>query len=540
MLGLVSVPEQPSIRPGGSRSFGRIVSANGRFVVYVTGANHAAAGLDNNFFSPDVYRRDLVTGSTELVSVAPDGTAAGNARNPSISDDGCRIAFQTSTNLRPDLPEDLHDDQVYVRDLCASPPTVERVSVDNSGMAYSLPATAYAISGDGEHVLFGSLAKLSDAGTNCFTNDFALGCFYVRDLDTEHTARVDVATDGTPANNGGAFFSRPDISDHGRYLVFGSVATNLVANDTNEDDDAFVHDRDTDGNGIMDEPGGTSTVRISVTQGGDQITDTRFIGSTAIAGDGSVAAFDSYSTTLVGNDPDPNPLGQDVFVRNLTTGGLQRFGRVPGSVPPNAPPNTNCCGNGVAGISDDGSKLLFTGFANVPLPPPTLGLRAAANVYVADVHSGTSELIVDSNYDGDLHATGAGISGNGALAAFTSHGQLVAADTNDVVDVYAAGSLPPATSTTTSTTLATTTTTMPAPSCGDATGAAGLLAGSGRATATLTATDALRILQAAVGSFSCAECVCNVDGNGKITASDALLALRFAVGESVALNCPSC
>jgi len=69
---------------------------------------------------------------------------------------------------------------------------------------------------------------------------------------------------------------------------------------------------------------------------------------------------------------------------------------------------------------------------------------------------------------------------------------------------------------------------------------AGLIARAARTRGNVTATDALRILQAAVGSFSCAECVCDVDGSGSILATDALLDLRFAVGENVTLSCPPC
>lgn len=55
-----------------------------------------------------------------------------------------------------------------------------------------------------------------------------------------------------------------------------------------------------------------------------------------------------------------------------------------------------------------------------------------------------------------------------------------------------------------------------------------------------TATDALFILNAAVGLTSCELCVCDVDGSGAITASDALIALQIAVGGLIPLQCPPC
>ncbi len=55
-----------------------------------------------------------------------------------------------------------------------------------------------------------------------------------------------------------------------------------------------------------------------------------------------------------------------------------------------------------------------------------------------------------------------------------------------------------------------------------------------------SASDALSILQTAVGMSSCALCICDVDSNGFMAASDALRVLQRAVGLSVTLVCPAC
>ncbi len=67
-----------------------------------------------------------------------------------------------------------------------------------------------------------------------------------------------------------------------------------------------------------------------------------------------------------------------------------------------------------------------------------------------------------------------------------------------------------------------------APTCGDA-----VTDGS------VTATDALAILNSAVGIFPCLLCVCDVNNNGTVTATDALIVLRKAAGQAVILNCPA-
>jgi hypothetical protein len=98
-----------------------------------------------------------------------------------------------------------------------------------------------------------------------------------------------------------------NLSDDGRFVVFRSFATNLVANDTTSTIDIFVHDRDSDGDGAFDEPGAIETVRVSVSDG----TEANLAGqSPAISGDGSAVAFSSDANNLVLND---NNVARDIF-----------------------------------------------------------------------------------------------------------------------------------------------------------------------------------------------------------------------------------
>ena len=78
-------------------------------------------------------------------------------------------------------------------------------------------------------------------------------------------ARVSVSTAGAEADNAS---SSPSISGNGRYVVFQSAATNLVTGDSDSVLDVFLRDRDTDADGILDEPGAVATTPISVGDGG--------------------------------------------------------------------------------------------------------------------------------------------------------------------------------------------------------------------------------------------------------------------------------
>ena len=97
------------------------------------------------------------------------------------------------------------------------------------------------------------------------------------------------------------------IVPDGRYIAFESSATNLVARDTNEATDVFVHDRKTG-----------ATERMSVDSAG--IEGDSDSGAPSLSADGRYVVFDSRATNLV-----PNDTGQsDVFIHDRATGKTAR------------------------------------------------------------------------------------------------------------------------------------------------------------------------------------------------------------------------
>jgi len=110
------------------------------------------------------------------------------------------------------------------------------------------------------------------------------------------TIRVSVDSDGNQVAGGNS--ASPSISDDGRYVVFQSNAVDLVDDDTNGLQDIFVHDRDADADGIFDETGAVSTIRVSVDSDGNQVAG----GSSAspsISDDGRYVVFQSNAVDLV-------------------------------------------------------------------------------------------------------------------------------------------------------------------------------------------------------------------------------------------------
>src|SRR5436190_8530907 len=127
--------------------------------------------------------------------------------------------------------------------------------------------------------------------------------------------RISVSTAGVQANGpSGA----PSMSADGRYVVFASTASNLVAGDTNGVEDIFLRDRDTDADGIFDEAGAVSTIRVSLGPSAAQADGPSR--DPVISADGRFVAFVSTATNLV---PGANTFDQ-IYRIDRTNGAVVR------------------------------------------------------------------------------------------------------------------------------------------------------------------------------------------------------------------------
>lgn len=96
---LTSATTRVSVASDGSQgndsveSYGLALSADGRFVAFVSRASNLAPGDTNGV--ADIFLHDRLTVETTRVSVATDGTQADQrSRNPVLSADGRFVAFQ--------------------------------------------------------------------------------------------------------------------------------------------------------------------------------------------------------------------------------------------------------------------------------------------------------------------------------------------------------------------------------------------------------------------------------------------------------------
>jgi len=281
---------------GNANSYGPSISADGRYVAFVSRATNLVVGDTNGHL--DVFVHDRITGATTLASVDSSGRQSDDdSWLASISADGRCVAFESvATNLVPGDTNRLND--VFVHDRTTG--TTSRVSVSSSGAQGYGDSFHPSISADGRHVAYQSSAtNLVPYDTNGYWDVF------VHDRLTGGTARVSVG----PWGRQGDFSSgSPSISADGRFIAFDSYAANLVPGDTNGQTDVFVHDRLT----------GTTTL-VSVDSAGLQANYSS--DSSSISADGGFVAFVSGASNLVHADTNEN---WDVFVHDLVTGSTTR------------------------------------------------------------------------------------------------------------------------------------------------------------------------------------------------------------------------
>lgn len=278
----------PGSGPIGDSQF-PAVSADGRYVVFESDSPDFIVGDTNGL--KDIFLTDLGTGSTTRVSVSTSGAQGdGESSNPAISSDGRYVVFESGAkNLVSGDTNGSAD--IFVRDLVSG--TTTRVSVDSSGGQGNGASRTPSISADGTRVTFQSSASnLVGSDTN------GLSDIFVRDLGTSQTSRASVGvanvqSDGSSLN--------PEISGNGRYVVFESQATNLVAGGTSGITEIYLRDLST----------GT-TIRVALDS--NEIPANGQSERPAISADGRFVAFDSIASNLATDDTNGV---EDIFVRDL-------------------------------------------------------------------------------------------------------------------------------------------------------------------------------------------------------------------------------
>jgi hypothetical protein len=200
-------------------------------VAFESEATNLVDGDTNNV--RDIFVRDRNVNQTTRVSVRSDGQQAnGDSFEAAISGNGHWIVFTSlASNLVAHDPNPYPDVFIHYR----HGPLTELASLGPAAAPANHRSDQPAIGWDGRYVAFASTATNLVPGDNNGVADI-----FVRDRQTGNTERASVSSAGVEANH---YSAMPAISSDGRFVVFQTLAGNLIPNDTNGIPDIYWRDR---------------------------------------------------------------------------------------------------------------------------------------------------------------------------------------------------------------------------------------------------------------------------------------------------------
>jgi hypothetical protein len=402
-----------------------VISSDGNFVAFESTAQNldttGPTGTDGN---RNIYRWQRDTGEIRLVSVNSALTGGGNrtSSSPSISEDGDRVAFETSANNLVNGIDANFSQDIYVRTISTGETGLVSHAASDPLTESGAASFAPVISRDGTRITYRSQAQNLEAGV---TDINLSGTDIVsHHIEGNTNVYVSVETDEVTTGNAGVRdnSSRPTLSNDGRWEVFVSRSSNLVANDPNNSDDVFLRDHQN----------GTTTL-VSRAVGG--ATSNNVSNSASISGNGRYVVFTSASTNLDVAGPNGVNFRQNVY----------RYDRVADElILVSVNQDDTAGGNStstLASVSDDGNLIAFTSSAR----DLVAGVTSRRNhVYLRDVSSETTTLVTRSVVEGVFEANGSTsglplISRNGQRIVFESTSTDLdenATDSNQDLYVY--------------------------------------------------------------------------------------------------------
>jgi len=286
-----TTPRDPSLNPS--------LSGDGRLVAFES----EAAGV------PGVFLFDRAAGTASLVSSAPGGPSEGDfSYGPEVSADGSRLAFYSNAaNLQPGVNDLNGGEDVLLYDTAARSNVYATLHAPGApSLTPDADSQARGISGDGRYVLFESTAANLVAGQ---TDGNGQGDVFLYDRTARSTLLASRSA-ASPTTAGDDASDQSGLSADGRYVVFASLAANLVTgvNDPPVSSDVFLFDRAAGSTVLVSR----SAADPNAAANGDSLEP-------AISADGRWVAFSSEASDLVAGITDANR-ASDVFLWDRTTG----------------------------------------------------------------------------------------------------------------------------------------------------------------------------------------------------------------------------
>lgn len=276
------------------------LSADGRWIAFQSLATNLVDDDTNG--AADIFIHDRTSGVTERAChfAMPNGFSFA----PALSADGNAVAFASAaTNLVPGDTNGAIDIFVCSRDRLSGSfmsGTLERVSLASDGSQANADSIVPAISGSGCFVAFKSEADnlVADDRNHAVDVFVRVRGADVTELVSARDPAAGLSTEGATAND--ASFP-PSLSGDGRFVAFGSFATNLLVGDVNPFASVYVRDRQ------------TGKVRlVDVNDRGVQADGGTPDSPPSVSADGRWIGFDSTAANLTPPGVDTNSRN-DVF-----------------------------------------------------------------------------------------------------------------------------------------------------------------------------------------------------------------------------------
>ena len=247
-------PDEPSVTPGLASTL-RGSSGDGRFVLYESdGLNLAAGQIDRNQRS-DVFLYDHTTRTSLLVSrsaASPTTTGDAGSSGSVLSADGRYVAYVSAAGdlvagvndqpVEPATGLPMSNDDVFLFDRTTRRNTLVTRSATNPGFSADRASGSPAISADGRYVAFVSAAIDLVAGLDDENSETDV---FLWDRVTGATTLVSRSSASATRTAHGTS-SAPSLSADGRYVVYVSTADDLVPGQTGASgfgSNVFLYDR---------------------------------------------------------------------------------------------------------------------------------------------------------------------------------------------------------------------------------------------------------------------------------------------------------
>jgi hypothetical protein len=329
-----------------------VISETGRYVVFSSAATNL---LDGRSISPtyaQLYIRDTVSNTTNILTEVSPGTFANSSTTPyDVSADGRFVLFRSAaTNLGPSITNGAHNN-VFLLDRTTN--TVTWVNAEAPGISGGTDPLNAQMSCDGSLIVF-------DA------NAYNLGMAYSPHLDVILLDRrgSDRLTNITASANNAAVNAH--ISCNGDYIGFASKANNLdpITAGMSVGYHGYLYDRINDQFKLVDQTSSGTLANANIM---GLFSDAFYFNLS----DNGAAVFRSTATNL---DSAATSGQWQIYIRNTKTGTTELLTRDSGGTE----------GNGesrLVTLTADGKKAVYESYATNLISGDTNALR---DIFVSD------------------------------------------------------------------------------------------------------------------------------------------------------------